>query len=195
MADHVITVSGLRMRYGTKDVLLGVDFDVARGRSGVPARAERRRQDHDDRDPRGLPDAAPPARSGCSARTRHGDEDWRARIGVVLQSWRDHPRWTPRAPARHLGGYYAPYSTPERPRPYDVDMLLETVGLADLADQKIVTLSGGQRRRLDVAVGHRRPAGAAVPGRADRRLRPAGPPRVPRPGAPAVRPGATPRSC
>jgi ABC-2 type transport system ATP-binding protein len=52
-----------------------------------------------------------------------------------------------------LGGFYRPYSTPRHPRPYDVDRLLETVGLADDADRKIATLSGGQRRRLDVAVG------------------------------------------
>jgi ABC-2 type transport system ATP-binding protein len=81
------------------------------------------------------------------------DEDWRARTGVVLQSWRDHPRWTPRRLLSQLGGYYAPYSTPERPRPYDVDDLLATVGMTDLADRKLATLSGGQRRRLDVAIG------------------------------------------
>jgi ABC-2 type transport system ATP-binding protein len=80
-------------------------------------------------------------------------EAWRARTGVVLQSWRDHPRWTPRELLRHLGGYYRPYSTPERCRPYDLDILLDAVGLNSLADQKIVSLSGGQRRRLDVAVG------------------------------------------
>jgi ABC-type cobalamin/Fe3+-siderophores transport system ATPase subunit len=80
-------------------------------------------------------------------------EDWRARTGVVLQSWRDHPRWTARRLLAQLGEYYRPYSTADRPRPHDVDDLLETVGLSDLADQKINTLSGGQRRRLDVAIG------------------------------------------
>jgi ABC-2 type transport system ATP-binding protein len=78
---------------------------------------------------------------------------WRARVGVVLQSWRDHARWTPRKLLTSLGGYFLPYSTPERPRPYDVDELLATVGLDEHADRKIGTLSGGQRRRLDVAVG------------------------------------------
>ena len=37
------------------------------------------------------------------------DEDWRARTGVVLQSWRDHPRWTPRRLLTQLGAYYEPY--------------------------------------------------------------------------------------
>jgi ABC-2 type transport system ATP-binding protein len=82
-----------------------------------------------------------------------GGDAWRARVGVVLQSWRDHARWTPRRLLGQLGGYYAPYATPERSRPYDVDWLLDTVGLTENADRKIGTLSGGQRRRLDVAVG------------------------------------------
>jgi ABC-2 type transport system ATP-binding protein len=53
----------------------------------------------------------------------------------------------------HLGSYYAPYSTPERKRPYDVDELIEVVGLGKQAEKKISSLSGGQRRRLDVAIG------------------------------------------
>jgi ABC-2 type transport system ATP-binding protein len=82
-----------------------------------------------------------------------GDERWRARIGVVVQSWRDHGRWKVRDLLTHLGGYYAPYATPERERPHDVDKLIETVGLADQAEQRLGTLSGGQRRRLDLAAG------------------------------------------
>ena len=46
-----------------------------------------------------------------------------------------------------------PYATPERTRPYDVEELIAMVGLGEQADQKIRTLSGGQRRRLDVAIG------------------------------------------
>ena len=80
-------------------------------------------------------------------------EDWRARTGVVLQSWRDHARWTPRMLLAHIGRYYEPYSTPERPRPRDTGRLIAAVGLEDKADQKIRTLSGGERRRLDVAIG------------------------------------------
>ncbi|MGH3368207.1 MAG: ABC transporter ATP-binding protein, partial [Nocardioidaceae bacterium] len=152
-AEPVIQVEDLRMRYGTNDVLSGVDFTVHRGEvvcllgpngAGKTTTIEilegfRRRSAGDVR----VLDADP----------AHASESWRARTGVVLQSWRDHPRWTPRRLLTQLGGFYAPYSTPERTRPHDVDRLLETVGLVDLADQKIATLSGGQRRRLDVAVG------------------------------------------
>ena len=151
--EPVVRVRDLRMRYGDNDVLTGVDFDIASGQvvcllgpngAGKTTTIEilegfRIRSAGDV-----VVLGQDPARA---------DEDWRARTGVVLQSWRDHPRWTPRRLLTQLGGYFAPYSTPERQRPHDIDLLLETVGLADLADRKIATLSGGQRRRLDVAVG------------------------------------------
>ena len=81
------------------------------------------------------------------------DEDWRARVGIVLQSWRDHGKWRVRELLRHLGSFYVPYATADRARPRPVDELIETVGLAPQASQRIATLSGGQRRRLDVAIG------------------------------------------
>ncbi|WP_346621413.1 ABC transporter ATP-binding protein [Blastococcus montanus] len=151
--EPVVRVRGLRMTYGEHEVLAGVDLDVHAGEvicllgpngAGktttveilegfrLPSAGEVRVLGED------------PARAG---------DAWRARVGVVLQSWRDHARWTPRRLLTQLGGYFTPYSTPERPRPHDVDQLLGTVGLAEHADRKIGTLSGGQRRRLDVAVG------------------------------------------
>lgn len=83
----------------------------------------------------------------------HGDEAWRARLGVVLQSWRDHGKWRVRELLEHLGTYYRPYSTAEIQKPWNVDELITAVGLDEHADNKIMRLSGGQRRRLDVAIG------------------------------------------
>ncbi|MET9826067.1 MULTISPECIES: ABC transporter ATP-binding protein [Streptomyces] len=82
-----------------------------------------------------------------------GDEAWRARLGVVLQSWRDHAKWPVRAFLAHYGSLYAPYSTERYARPRDVDELLDVVGLTDQAGRLVGQLSGGQRRRLDVAIG------------------------------------------
>lgn len=82
-----------------------------------------------------------------------GGEDWRARIGVVLQSWRDHAKWRVRELLTHLGRHYELYATPDRPRPWPPDELIAAVGLADHAGVRIGRLSGGQRRRLDVAIG------------------------------------------
>jgi ABC-2 type transport system ATP-binding protein len=81
------------------------------------------------------------------------DERWRARVGVVLQSWRDHGKWRVGELLTHLGRYYGSYTTASIRRPWDADELLRLVGLTDQAEQKIRTLSGGQRRRLDVAIG------------------------------------------
>jgi len=153
MTNTVVAVRGLRMRYGARDVLAEVDFEVCQGEvvcllgpngAGKTTTIE--------------------ILEGFRIRTAgdvevlgedpaHAGEDWRARVGVVLQSWRDHPRWTPRSLLAQLGAYYAPYATAVVPRPIAVAELLDMVGLAEAADQRIVTLSGGQRRRLDVAVG------------------------------------------
>ena len=149
----VVRVRDLRMTYGTHAVLTGVDFDVHPGEvvcllgpngAGKTTTIEVLEGFR-------LPSAGEVRVLGADPAT--GDDAWRARIGVVLQSWRDHPRWTPRRLLAYLGGYYRPYATAGHPRPYDVDRLLGTVGLTDGADRKIATLSGGQRRRLDVAVG------------------------------------------
>jgi ABC-2 type transport system ATP-binding protein len=151
--DPVIEVRGLRMTYGSTEVLAGVDLTVASGEvvcllgpngAGKTTTIEVLEGFR--------------LRSGGDVRVlgvdpAEGGDDWRARVGVVLQSWRDHARWTPRRLLTQLGGYYEPYSTPKRPRPYPVEDLLETVGLTAAADRRIVTLSGGMRRRLDVAVG------------------------------------------
>lgn len=76
------------------------------------------------------------------------DEAWRSQVGVVLQESHDHGKWRPRQLLAHLCEYYRPYV-----EPWPVDELLDLVGLTEQAHQKIHTLSGGQRRRLDVAMG------------------------------------------
>ena len=70
---------------------------------------------------------------------------WRARVGIVLQSVADLSELTVRETVRHFAGYY--------PRPRDPDEVIETVGLTGSAGQRTRLLSGGQRRRLDVALG------------------------------------------
>ena len=149
----MLDVSGLRMRYGAKDVLHDVNLHVARGEvvcllgpngAGKSTAVEILEGFR--------------ARSGGEVRVlgtdpASADENWRARVGIVLQSWRDHGNWRVRELLTHLGTYYEPYSTAATPRPWDADELLAAVGLAAQARQKIRTLSGGQRRRLDVAIG------------------------------------------
>jgi ABC-2 type transport system ATP-binding protein len=150
--DTVIEVRGLRMRYGSRDVLRGVDFTVRRGEVITLLGPNGAGKSTTIEILEGFRLRSAGEVSVLGVDPARADERWRARIGVVLQSWRDHGRWKVRDLLSHLGGYYAPYATPGQRRPHDVDDLLDTVGLAEQAGQRLVTLSGGQRRRLDVAV-------------------------------------------
>lgn len=70
---------------------------------------------------------------------------WRNRIGVVLQTATGLDLLTPREVLRSTAGFYR--------TPRDVDSVIEATGLSEKADSRIAGLSGGQRRRLDVALG------------------------------------------
>jgi ABC-2 type transport system ATP-binding protein len=152
-AEDVLDVRDLRMRYGKTDVLKGVSFTARRGEvlallgpngAGKTTTIEILEGFRMRSAGKVSVLGADPARAG---------EDWRARTGVVLQSWRDHAKWQVRELLAHMGRYYAPYSTADVTRPWDVDDLLETVGLTPHARKRMHNLSGGQRRRLDVAIG------------------------------------------
>jgi len=70
---------------------------------------------------------------------------WRARIGIVLQLASAGPELTVREMVRHFAAFY--------PRPRPPDEVIELVGLTAKAGSQISKLSGGQARRLDVALG------------------------------------------
>ncbi|MGK5500060.1 ABC transporter ATP-binding protein [Streptomyces sp. URMC 125] len=152
-SDTVIEVRNLRMRYRNQDVLKGVDFTARQGEVVVLL------------GPNGAGKTTTievlegfRMRSGGDVTVlgtdpARGGERWRARLGIVLQSWRDHGKWRVRELLAHLGSYYAPYSTALVRRPWDADELIAAVGLTAQADKRVGTLSGGQRRRFDVAVG------------------------------------------
>jgi ABC-2 type transport system ATP-binding protein len=151
--EVAIEVRDLRMRYGSLDVLHGVDFTARRGEVVALLGPNGAGKTTTIEILEGFRLRSAGEVSVLGVDPAHADEGWRARVGVVLQSWRDHGKWRVRDLLTHLGRYYAPYGTPQRSRPYDVDELLKTVGLTEQANQKILTLSGGQRRRLDVAIG------------------------------------------
>jgi ABC-2 type transport system ATP-binding protein len=70
---------------------------------------------------------------------------WRSRIGVVLQDSRDQAELTVRELVRHFATFY--------PAPRDPDEVIAAVGLEEKVSTRARQLSGGQRRRLDVALG------------------------------------------
>ncbi|MFB4303162.1 ABC transporter ATP-binding protein [Actinomadura sp. NTSP31] len=145
MDEPVIRTRDLRMRYGRTEVLRGVDLEVRAGEvaallgpngAGKTTTIEilegfRRRSSGEARVL-----GEDPGTGGAA---------WRARLGIVLQDWQDHPRWGVRQLLAHIAGFY------DRPR--DPDELLAVMGLTAQAGQMVARLSGGQRRRLDVALG------------------------------------------
>jgi ABC-2 type transport system ATP-binding protein len=68
----------------------------------------------------------------------------RERVGIVLQSSGFYPRVTVREAVGHWSCLY--------PKPRDPAEVIELVGLTDKADARAQELSGGQRRRLDLAL-------------------------------------------
>jgi ABC-2 type transport system ATP-binding protein len=151
--NAVIEVRDLRMRYGPVDVLVGVDFAVRRGEVVTLLGPNGAGKTTIVEVLEGFRLRSAGAVSVLGSDPARGDERWRARLGIVLQSWRDHRRWRVGELLTHLGRYYASYGTPGRPRPRDTGELIEAVGLTDVVGRRISTLSGGLRRRLDVAIG------------------------------------------
>ena len=75
----------------------------------------------------------------------HGGREWRSRIGIVLQSNADADELTVREMIHYFAVYYPNHADPEE--------VIESVGLTEKAGSRLRQLSGGQRRRVDVALG------------------------------------------
>ncbi|KAB8183780.1 ABC transporter ATP-binding protein [Microbispora catharanthi] len=140
-----VRVRGLAKRYGDVQAVGGIDLDIQAGEvfailgpngAGKSTTVEilegYRRRDAGEVSVLGTDPGRP---------TR----EWRSRIGVVLQTANDVAEATVRETIRHFAGYY--------PNPADPDEVIERVGLTDKAGKRIRQLSGGQRRRMDVALG------------------------------------------
>ena len=144
MSGPAIRVRSLRKAYGEHEAVRGLDFDVRPGEvfgllgpngAGKTTTVEilegYRARDAGDVEVLG----ADPWQAG----TAH-----RERIGVVLQHSHLPPLLTVREVHSMFAGYY------ERPR--NVGEVIELVGLAEKAESQVKTLSGGQKRRLDLGV-------------------------------------------
>ena len=140
----MISVKGLRKSYGDLVAVRDVDLEVERGEIFAflgPNGAGKTTtisvlEGYLDRDAGEVSVLGEdPAKAG---------RDWRGRVGFVLQECRMEGLLTVRETLEMYAGYY------ERPR--SVPETIELVGLADKADDRAGKLSGGQQRRLDVAV-------------------------------------------
>jgi ABC-2 type transport system ATP-binding protein len=140
-----VRVRGLARRYGTKRAVDGLDLDLDAGEivavlgpngAGKTTTVEILEgfRARDGGEVRVL--GEDPARAGRA---------WRARIGVVAQDSRDQAELTVAESVRSTARYY--------PAPRDPDEVVAAVGLTSQAGARVRSLSGGQRRRLDVALG------------------------------------------
>lgn len=153
LAGLAISIRGLRKTYttkanGSKDAVAGIDLDVSRGEifailgpngAGKTTTVEilegYRNRDSGDVQVLGQ-DPAKLGNDGWS---------WRNRIGIVLQSTNDAQDLSVSETVTHFANYYS--------NPRDPKKVINEVGLDEKKFARVSTLSGGQRRRLDVALG------------------------------------------
>jgi ABC-2 type transport system ATP-binding protein len=145
VTQTAIEVRGLRKSYGPVEAVAGIDLEVLRGEvfallgpngAGKTTTVEilegYRSRDGGEVGVLGYDPAT-------------GGLDLRRRVGIVLQDTAVEPYLTVEELLRLWGGYY--------PSPLPPDEVLEVVGLTPQRDQRVRRLSGGQQRRLDVALG------------------------------------------
>ena len=142
--DAVISLRGLRKRYHDREAVRGIDLEVRRGEiftflgpngAGKTTTVEIME---------GFRQATGGTVTVLGQDPWGAPASWRARIGIVLQDSEAEPGLTVRECLELYAGYY--------PAPRDVDETMALVDLAGQADQRGSALSGGQRRRLDVAL-------------------------------------------
>jgi ABC-2 type transport system ATP-binding protein len=139
-----ILVRDLRKSYGDHEAVRGLDFEVAPGEvfgllgpngAGKTTTVE-------------ILEGYRSRTGGIVSVLGHDPEQrpraLRARIGIVLQSTGMYRHITPREALRHFAAIY--------PRPRDVEEVIAITGLQEKADAYLRTLSGGQRRRFDLAL-------------------------------------------
>jgi ABC-2 type transport system ATP-binding protein len=139
-----IEVQGLRKAYDEHEAVRGIDFEVRRGEvfgllgpngAGKTTTVE-------------ILEGYRSRSAGSVSVLGHDpaarDPDLRARVGIVLQSSGIYQYLTVRESVAHWAGFY--------PRPRDVEEVISIVGLEESAEQRASKLSGGQQRRLDLAL-------------------------------------------
>lgn len=143
--DPVVQVRDLRMSYGGFEALRGVSFDIHRGETFALLGPNGAGKSTTIEILEGYRDRTGGAATVLGVDPAHGGLDWKARLGIVLQSSGESGAVTVREQLAHFASFY--------PKPRDVDEVIEAVGLQDKQRTLIRRLSGGQRRRVDVALG------------------------------------------
>ncbi|WP_207454519.1 ABC transporter ATP-binding protein [Herbiconiux sp. SYSU D00978] len=141
----VVSVRDLRKRYGSHDALRGVDFDIHEGETFALLGPNGAGKSTTIEILEGYRDRTGGEASVLGVDPGRGGLGWKSRLGIVLQSGGEQGSVTVREQLRHFASFY--------PNPRKADDVIAAVGLEEKADTLIRKLSGGQRRRVDVALG------------------------------------------
>ena len=144
----LIEVKGLKKSYGDVHAVRGLDLEIAQGEifSLLGPNGAGKTTTVEILEGFRTRDSGTVSVLGFDPQTRgHESRLWRDRIGIVLQSSADAGDLTVLETIDHFSGYYS--------NPRNVDEVIHSVGLVEKENALIRNLSGGQRRRLDVALG------------------------------------------
>lgn len=141
----LVHVRDLQKSYGGAPAVDGISFDIAEGETFALLGPNGAGKSTTVEILEGYRDRSGGVASVLGVDPQHGGRDWKAQLGIVLQSSGESGNVTVLEQLTHFAGYY--------PHPRDVGEVLEAVGLAGKAKTRISKLSGGQRRRVDVALG------------------------------------------
>ena len=140
-----VVVRGLRKSYGAFEAVRGIDFEIAEGETFALLGPNGAGKSTTIEILEGYRDRSAGEASVLGVDPGTGGTAWKARLGIVLQSGSEAADVTVREQLAQFARYY--------PRGRDVDEVIAAVGLEDKAKTRIRNLSGGQRRRVDVALG------------------------------------------
>ena len=143
--DAAIRIRGLRKAYGGVAAVDGIDLDIARGETFALLGPNGAGKSTTVEILEGYRLRTSGEVSVLGVDPAHGGLDWKARLGIVLQSSTEPGNYTVREQLTHFAGFF--------PDPRDVDEVIAAVGLEQKARTRVSKLSGGQRRRVDVALG------------------------------------------
>lgn len=144
-SDPVVHVRDLRKSYGSAEAVAGISFDIHRGETFALLGPNGAGKSTTIEILEGYRYRTSGDVSVLGVDPHHGGLRWKARLGIVLQSTGESGAVTVREQLSHFAGFY--------PNPRDVGEVLDAVGLREQASTRINKLSGGQRRRVDVALG------------------------------------------
>jgi ABC-2 type transport system ATP-binding protein len=140
-----VRVRDIRKVYGKSTALDGVSFDVERGETFALLGPNGAGKSTMIEILEGYRDRTSGDVSVLGVDPQHGGLDWKAKLGIVLQNTGESGNVTVHEQLTHFARFY--------PNPRGVDETIAAVGLTSKAKTRIKSLSGGQRRRVDVALG------------------------------------------